>query len=545
MSVCAHLIAPDSPGLFHRANSQSGYCGWRRPTVAEEAATEGIAFVAAAGCSNATDTLACLREQPMATLVSASRSRVSVGGPVTDSVILPIQPLTAFTSGRFAQVPVIMGGTRDEGSIFVAMAHDLRGKPVTSEQYPALIGLAYGKKWAPSIIERYPLSKYSSPSQALSAVQTDGGMVCPIQLATRLLSAKTVVYAYEFNQRSAGGINFAPDVPSLDYGIPHGADVNYTFAGKAPKGVPLTAAETALSDQVIGYLTRFARSGDPNGSGATIWPRYEARTDAMLSFEGLSGSRPRRVKRINVRSGTRLRDPRACRSGVELPDGFNMIESSQASAANAGSDNSPELIPASHYICRDFLKREYEQLWPRTWQVACREEELADVGSYLTYEIGDQSLILVRTAPGTIRSYYNVCLHRGRRLKEGCGRTTKFHCSYHGWQWDLDGRNTRVLDREDWQGSPVVSDEQLRLRESLVDTWGGFVFVNMDLDASRCASTWIRCPDFWTALNSNACATAGTFRSRRPVTGRWASKRSARAITSPLRTRSGPRSSTT
>ena len=160
-----------------------------------------------------------------------------------------------------------------------------------------------------------------------------------------------------------------------------------------------------------------------------------------------------------------------------------IIEPSATQEPAAAATIAAPLIPALHYTSADFLRREYERLWPRAWQVACREEELADVGAFLTYEIGDQSLLLVRTAAGKIKCYYNVCLHRGRRLKEGCGKATKLHCSYHGWQWDLEGRNIRVLDREDWQGDTSVSEEQLRLRETQVDTWGGFVFVNMDPDA--------------------------------------------------------------
>jgi para-nitrobenzyl esterase len=289
MSVCAHLIAPDSAGLFQRAISQSGFCGWRRSTVAEVAATAGVAFSQAVGCGKGKDTLACLREKPMAALVAANRSSFDFG-PNTDGVILPIQAVKAFNSGRFAHVPVIMGGAHDEGSIFVAQEHDLRGKPVTSEQYPTLIETIFGKERAPSILERYPLSKHSSPSQALAAIQTDGGMVCPIQLATRNLSQKTPVYAYEFNQKSVGGIDFAPPVPTLNYGFAHGADVNYLFAGLAPHGgapggIALNTAETALSEQFIGYWTRFARSGDPNGQGATRWPRYSSAEDAMLSFD--------------------------------------------------------------------------------------------------------------------------------------------------------------------------------------------------------------------------------------------------------------------
>jgi nitrite reductase/ring-hydroxylating ferredoxin subunit len=144
----------------------------------------------------------------------------------------------------------------------------------------------------------------------------------------------------------------------------------------------------------------------------------------------------------------------------------------------------PELIPASDYLSPSFLQREYRHVWPHVWQVACREEELPGPGDYVTYDIGDQSLIVVRTRSNSIRAYHNVCAHRGRRLKDGFGTVAKFHCNYHGWQWDLEGHNIRVLDPDDWRGSAVVSAESLRLREALVDVWGGFVFVNTDRNAA-------------------------------------------------------------
>src|SRR5215204_1464327 len=72
-----------------------------------------------------------------------------------------------------------------------------------------------------------------------------------------------------------------------------------------------------------------------------------------------------------------------------------------------------DFVPASDYIAPEFQKPEYERMWNRVWQVACREEEIPKVGDYVTYEIGDQSLIVIRTAADRIQSFYNVCLHRG------------------------------------------------------------------------------------------------------------------------------------
>ena len=137
-------------------------------------------------------------------------------------------------------------------------------------------------------------------------------------------------------------------------------------------------------------------------------------------------------------------------------------------------------IDAADYLSPDFFRLENEKLWPRAWQIACRAEELQQVGDYVTYDILDESIIVLR-APGGIRAFYNVCQHRGRQLTEGCGHLQKLQCRYHGWQWDLDGNNTGVVDLEDWQCK--MSQAELALPEVRVGLWGGWVFINMDEQA--------------------------------------------------------------
>lgn len=142
-----------------------------------------------------------------------------------------------------------------------------------------------------------------------------------------------------------------------------------------------------------------------------------------------------------------------------------------------------DFIPKDAYISPDFASLEKERLWPRVWQMACREEEIPNAGDFVTYDILDDSIIVVRSDNGAIRAFHNVCQHRGRRLTNGCGNASRLRCRFHGWTYGLNGRIETIPDREDWVDCPNTSDEDLSLKAPLVDTWGGFVFINMDTGA--------------------------------------------------------------
>jgi phenylpropionate dioxygenase-like ring-hydroxylating dioxygenase large terminal subunit len=169
-------------------------------------------------------------------------------------------------------------------------------------------------------------------------------------------------------------------------------------------------------------------------------------------------------------------------------------KSAQASAVPASreaeirSDEAklrPDFVPKDAYLSREFLQLENERLWPKVWQVACRLEEIPKVGNYVTYEVAGESIIILRTGAEEIKSFYNVCQHRGRRLREPAshGNASSLYCRYHGWSWNIDGSVARILDPEDWQGCPDFRQSDLRLKETLIDTWGGWVFINMDRNA--------------------------------------------------------------
>jgi phenylpropionate dioxygenase-like ring-hydroxylating dioxygenase large terminal subunit len=141
----------------------------------------------------------------------------------------------------------------------------------------------------------------------------------------------------------------------------------------------------------------------------------------------------------------------------------------------------PDFVPAADYISKAFLQQENEKVWPHVWLIACREEELAKPGSYHVFDVVRETILLVRQPEGAIKAFYNVCQHRGRKLKEGCGQIGKqIYCRFHGWSWNIDGSIRRVVHRAQWDGCPAFTDAEIALPELRVGTWGGWVFVCMD-----------------------------------------------------------------
>jgi phenylpropionate dioxygenase-like ring-hydroxylating dioxygenase large terminal subunit len=145
----------------------------------------------------------------------------------------------------------------------------------------------------------------------------------------------------------------------------------------------------------------------------------------------------------------------------------------------------PLTYPVEAFISREYAAEEADRLWSKVWQVAGRVEEIPEVGNYITYEIGDESILIVRDAPDSIKAYHNVCPHRGRRLVDvpaganrGCGKKKNFVCGFHGWTFDLKGKNAYVLDPQDWKGA--LTEERTSLNAIKADSWGGWIFINMD-----------------------------------------------------------------
>lgn len=137
-----------------------------------------------------------------------------------------------------------------------------------------------------------------------------------------------------------------------------------------------------------------------------------------------------------------------------------------------------QVVDTDRFYSREFQKLEDERMWSRVWQVACREEQIPNVGDYVLYEIAGKSLIIVRSKADEIRAYFNACLHRGRTLCERDGNARNFRCKFHGWMYSsVDGKLAPVPSAWDFGH---IKREDYRLPQAKVGRWGGFVFINLD-----------------------------------------------------------------
>jgi nitrite reductase/ring-hydroxylating ferredoxin subunit len=140
----------------------------------------------------------------------------------------------------------------------------------------------------------------------------------------------------------------------------------------------------------------------------------------------------------------------------------------------------PQRIPSKRYYDEDFYRLENERLWPHAWQMACRLEQIPEVGDWTEYSNLGKSVIIVRTKSG-VKAFHNACRHRGVQLVAGHGNCTGkgFICPFHGWRWNMDGKNTFVYGRHMFDEA-LLTEGELALRTCHVETAIGCAFINFD-----------------------------------------------------------------
>ena len=138
-------------------------------------------------------------------------------------------------------------------------------------------------------------------------------------------------------------------------------------------------------------------------------------------------------------------------------------------------------VQTSDYTSADFFQLEQTRLWPRVWSVACRANDIPNVGDHLTYELAGYSLLIVRAAPSTFNAFHNACRHRGRALVDRNGNSECFVCPFHGWTYGLDGALQKIPAHWDF---PHVDARTTGLQPVQVQEFDGWLFVNMDPTAA-------------------------------------------------------------
>lgn len=279
VSVCGQLVSPAAAGLFGAAISQSGACGLSLATLAAAEPTSD-AIVNALGCGGAGDVGACLRALPASTIQNSAPANLGGLLPVIDGQIIPRSFNDAVTTDHFNKVPVLFGGTHDEGTVFTAQIAEASGGTITAPVFAGLLQELFGAN-ASLVAAEYPLSAYSSPMQDAAAVVGDSQLICPTSTSELELAARVPTFAYEYNEPDPPAVVGFPTFPDFNYGDAHGDDVLYLFPNTAT-AADKTPAFLALSAVFMRDWAAFATYRIPDtlqSSGSPWYPLLPAFDD--------------------------------------------------------------------------------------------------------------------------------------------------------------------------------------------------------------------------------------------------------------------------
>ena len=269
-AVSRMMVSPEAKGLFHRAIGESGSAFGM--TSGDQTLAQGEAVGLAFAKSMGGDDLARLRARSSAEILAAwNAPDTDFGfGPTLDGWILPASAAQTFAARQQADVPLLVGWNRDEGSLMEGGMFATRG-----------LQQVLAGRFGPRAGEALALYPVDPPATARASQQTYAGDV-RMGLPTwrwamaQTKTGKSPVYVYRFDH--------APKVPAdwfgaanrgKDFGAFHSADIVYVFDHpEILKAWTTDATDRRVADQMSSYWVNFARTGDPNGPGLPPWAPY-------------------------------------------------------------------------------------------------------------------------------------------------------------------------------------------------------------------------------------------------------------------------------
>ena len=134
-------------------------------------------------------------------------------------------------------------------------------------------------------------------------------------------------------------------------------------------------------------------------------------------------------------------------------------------------------LPRRYFISPEIFAKEQVVIFSTQWVWVGHQSQITKPGDYFTAEVADESLIVLRAKDGRVRSFYNVCRHRGTRLREDQnGHLSAIQCPYHAWTYGLDGRLVGAPHMDEVQG---FNKADYSLHAVNLALWEGFIFVNL------------------------------------------------------------------
>jgi nitrite reductase/ring-hydroxylating ferredoxin subunit len=141
-------------------------------------------------------------------------------------------------------------------------------------------------------------------------------------------------------------------------------------------------------------------------------------------------------------------------------------------------------MPPAMFIDPDVFRHESSVVFERSWLPIAHVSDLAEPGDYVATTIADEPIAVVRRADGSLGAMANVCQHRNATILDGRGSVRAIQCPYHLWTYRLDGSLAAAPDMPTGTGFDPAT---VCLPAYAVEEWRGFVFVNLDPNASPLA----------------------------------------------------------
>ena len=164
------------------------------------------------------------------------------------------------------------------------------------------------------------------------------------------------------------------------------------------------------------------------------------------------------------------------------------------------------LLPKRAYHDPAIFDWEREHVLRTDWIMVAREVDVPDPGTYTLVELDGENIIVVRGRDHALRAFFNVCRHRGTAVaEEACGKVVRFQCPYHAWIYDLDGSLIRAKHTEDLDD---FSFDGFGLAPIRLETWQGFIFLNLDPEAAPLAAQLGDLVDHWSRFDFSALRSA-------------------------------------
>lgn len=275
ISVSMLCASPLAKGLFSGAISQSGGSfGPTRPNTypgenmksLQQAEKDGEDYLQKAGVTTVNE----LRKIDADKLPSGWG--LPGGWPIVDGYVIPDDQYKLYESGKYNDVPVLIGYNSDEGASFTYVK--------SPEDFIAGVKTRY-EKFADALLKAYPLDsgKIGKTARDLSRDAAFGWQTwawAKLQSQT----GKSKVFYYYFDQHP----DYPKGSPKYGYGSPHAQDVSYVFQHLDANNPEITKTDFDISNAMITYWTNFAKYGNPNGKGMPEWPAFSETNPKVMYF---------------------------------------------------------------------------------------------------------------------------------------------------------------------------------------------------------------------------------------------------------------------